>query len=728
LSINDTSTVIHQNMSSHQLNLGQLERTGSRNPLKRPQVIRVLWPSHCQDSAGWIIGWSISDCISVATVIPDDEIRLPYETRGGRSGSFEKISSVPETMRVDTDSVEKYDYSSGEEDEVIVEVQDAVKHPKQLVQKVELLNQDFAKSYWRTELQILGFYDPTNSILKRIRGYGFGAVKETNSTRPQMLFVDGRTDLVRPQQIVLYDQPRQNEMYCDMFEWKKATPKTTQPKLAYLARTQPSTGAHSMYMASLHQINTSRSVEWMLKSPSSPLSKEMTKEAALRAFEGVHSHYQPVLWLIARAQVAMLTSVMWLLQLVHWVLNRRIPVLGRLAEYGLMGGFLDKRLVILLNFRDQVERMKSMTYTWQNDPTVQRAWLRFYNTSLSMLVDSLLGLVAAYVLWTILSPVGFFHAEITSNMTTLWGYEWLNAQIKWIMVGAPAGLKLNLATVQALGSIFLFYIEQWSVIVRHLAQAAPVVLVLITLSGAFFGLSMLIILVHDVVYFVNMHIYWLYAAITRVYQLQLSLLRSLWLLFRGKKKNVLKQRIDSCNASLDQLVVGTLLFTSLIFLLPTTALYYAFFVYAMCLVLLMQAVALIIVNILNYSPIYSLLLYCTRSRTLTGGIHFNSLNATIRLATSTSTTSLVVLGDLRSSTPGGSPRTHSTYFKLCSTFISLSVILSDFKKAMAVVAANYQLSKLIDCFLFGTTWQNKRFQPKRLKPAAAVVQQTAPKQ
>lgn len=666
-----------------------------------------------------MIGWSISDCITVATIVEDDNIQLPIEVKSGMS---EKVLSQPEMGRYSSESVERFDYSSGEEEDEAF-MADEVRPPSQLVQKVELLNLDFAKSYWKTDLQILGFFDPTNTILTRIRGYGFGATKESNFTRPQIFSVDGQSELVKPQQIVLYQQPSQNEMYCDMFEWKKPTTKAAQPKLAYLARSQPSSDAQSMYIASLHQINTSRSVEWMLKSDSSPLSHELSRESALKAFEALHSHYQPLLWIVARVQVAMLSSIVWLLQLIHWLLNRRIPFLGRAAEYGLMGGFLDKRLVILLNFQDQAVRMKTIQYTWQNDPTTQRAWLRFYNTSLSLLIDSLLGFIAAYVLWSLLSPTGFSHAQITSHMTTLWGYEWLKTQIKWIMVGAPAGLKLNLDTVQSLGGIFLFYIEQWSVIVRHLSQAAPLALILITATGACFGLSMLVILVHDIVYFVNMHIYWLYVAITRVYQLQLALLRSLWLLFRGKKKNVLKQRIDSVNASLDQLVVGTLLFTSLIFLLPTTAIYYAFFVYAMCLVLLLQAFAQVFVTFLNYSPLYSLLLYFTRSRLLTGGIHFQSLNSTIRLATSTSTTSLVVLADQLPLKGGNSsPRTNSTYFRLCSSLVSLSIVLSDFKKALAVVSANYQLSKLIDCFVFGSTWQNKRFQPNRLKLTVPLKQ------
>lgn len=63
----------------------------------------------------------------------------------------------------------------------------------------------------------------------------------------------------------------------------------------------------------------------------------------------------------------------------------------------------------------------------------------------------------------------------------------------------------------------------------------------------------------------------------RLYHLQAYTLSSLWRLFRGKKWNVLRLRVDSALYNIDQLCVGTLLFTVLLFLLPTTLLYYFVF-------------------------------------------------------------------------------------------------------------------------------------------------------
>ena len=65
--------------------------------------------------------------------------------------------------------------------------------------------------------------------------------------------------------------------------------------------------------------------------------------------------------------------------------------------------------------------------------------------------------------------------------------------------------------------------------------------------------------------------------IFRLYRFQLTGLLALSRLFRGKKWNVLRKRVDTCNYDVDQLFIGTLLFTILLFLFPTTTLFYAVF-------------------------------------------------------------------------------------------------------------------------------------------------------
>lgn len=65
--------------------------------------------------------------------------------------------------------------------------------------------------------------------------------------------------------------------------------------------------------------------------------------------------------------------------------------------------------------------------------------------------------------------------------------------------------------------------------------------------------------------------------------MQLKGITALFRLLLGKKKNPLRERVDSCQYQTDQLFVGTLSFTILLFLMPTTWVYYTVFTLVRCL-------------------------------------------------------------------------------------------------------------------------------------------------
>ncbi|XP_012587171.1 PREDICTED: phosphatidylinositol N-acetylglucosaminyltransferase subunit Q [Condylura cristata] len=114
-------------------------------------------------------------------------------------------------------------------------------------------------------------------------------------------------------------------------------------------------------------------------------------------------------------------------------------------------------------------------------------------------------------------------------------------------------------------------------------------------------------------------------ALRRLYHLKVCGLSSLWRLFRGKKWNVLRQRVDSCSYDLDQLFIGTLLFTILLFLLPTTALYYLVFTLLRLLVVVAQGLTHLLVDLVNSLPLYSLGLRLCRPYRLAAGVKFRVL-------------------------------------------------------------------------------------------------------
>jgi phosphatidylinositol glycan class Q protein len=127
-----------------------------------------------------------------------------------------------------------------------------------------------------------------------------------------------------------------------------------------------------------------------------------------------------------------------------------------------------------------------------------------------------------------------------------------------------------------------------------------------------------IALLSDLLSILTVHIYSFYLASARIYHWQLKILISLFHLFRGKKHNVLRNRIDSCDYDLDQLLVGTILFTLLFFLLPTVVVFYLNFAFARMIIISIKAIFDTLLSCLNHFPLFALMLRVKDPRRLPG--------------------------------------------------------------------------------------------------------------
>lgn len=129
-----------------------------------------------------------------------------------------------------------------------------------------------------------------------------------------------------------------------------------------------------------------------------------------------------------------------------------------------------------------------------------------------------------------------------------------------------------------------------------MAPYFPALIWFIGLSGCL-GMTMIVSLLSDTLSVLTAHLYACYFISATIFRHQLSLAGSLWNLFRGtlfarrgarrislihttptgKRYNVLRNRIDTWDYDLDQLLLGTILFTLLAFLYPTVLTYYVLF-------------------------------------------------------------------------------------------------------------------------------------------------------
>jgi phosphatidylinositol glycan class Q protein len=160
--------------------------------------------------------------------------------------------------------------------------------------------------------------------------------------------------------------------------------------------------------------------------------------------------------------------------------------------------------------------------------------------------------------------------------------------------------------------------------VETLRPALPHVIWFIGFSS-FAGASMPIALFSDLLSILTLHIYSFYMASARIFNWQYTILLSLFQLFRGKKHNVLRKRIDSCDYDLDQLLLGTILFTLLFFLLPTVVVFYLTFACARMAIISLKAILDTQLACLNHFPLFALMLRIKDSQRLPGMISFATL-------------------------------------------------------------------------------------------------------
>ena len=177
----------------------------------------------------------------------------------------------------------------------------------------------------------------------------------------------------------------------------------------------------------------------------------------------------------------------------------------------------------------------------------------------------------------------------------------LKSLIIWMMEN-PGGLKLNSVLSRALGNFFLYHIHLWltyvMLLVPLLSPRVSTLILLLSVSP----LTLQISIISDMFLLLTVHIHCFYAYARRLAVSQWRGLVALWRLFLGKKYNPLRDRVDSAENTVDQLFLGTLIFTILLFLMPTTATFFLVFLTLKYLALAVTFLARGGVQVLHWIP------------------------------------------------------------------------------------------------------------------------------
>lgn len=191
---------------------------------------------------------------------------------------------------------------------------------------------------------------------------------------------------------------------------------------------------------------------------------------------------------------------------------------------------------------------------------------------------------------------------------------WINFQ--------PAGLKLNPELNAFLNHLFLWMVKSWQVILLY-SQSFGDNLFSLTLICNNFGLSFGISIVMDIISISTIHVMLFYIIACRLYRWNLNIITSAFNLFRGRKWNPLRKRIDSASYDIDQLLIGAVIFALFCFLLPTITVYYVLFSMAVSFFMIILSFFQLFLAFLNHFPLFSIILYIIDSKRLPSSIYSN---------------------------------------------------------------------------------------------------------
>ncbi len=123
----------------------------------------------------------------------------------------------------------------------------------------------------------------------------------------------------------------------------------------------------------------------------------------------------------------------------------------------------------------------------------------------------------------------------------------------------------------------------------------------------YFGFSMIVAVVVDFFSIATQHIRLFQRLMQIIYRGYFCGLLSLFRLFQGRKWNELRHRVDSTSYSMDQLLVGMLLFAILLCTFPTVYAYYLLFEGSLLVVKLFECTADSVTAVFSALPLFSLL-------------------------------------------------------------------------------------------------------------------------
>ncbi|XP_053607219.1 phosphatidylinositol N-acetylglucosaminyltransferase subunit Q isoform X2 [Plodia interpunctella] len=200
----------------------------------------------------------------------------------------------------------------------------------------------------------------------------------------------------------------------------------------------------------------------------------------------------------------------------------------------------------------------------------KKIFIKQGNIILAVAVDLLLGYLVLNFLTQHKMKLSSKLMEVLEELINM-----LYTLLKWLM-GSPAGFKLNKEFNKMLGKYFSYHVQLWWLFLDVSGEKLDIILHIYHYIG-YLGFTFQAAIISDMICIATFHSYCIYVYAARMFNIQISGLIALLRFFVGRKYNPLRDGIDSCEYTNQELFVGTVAFTILLLLLPTTAMYYIVF-------------------------------------------------------------------------------------------------------------------------------------------------------
>lgn len=245
-------------------------------------------------------------------------------------------------------------------------------------------------------------------------------------------------------------------------------------------------------------------------------------------------------------------------------------------------------------------------------------YIRFYNTLWLILNDISFGMIFG----SIIQDNNLLLSTLLNNFIELYCYQALK-DLTIILSQNPLGIKLNEELAKFLSELFLWIIDfSYS---KFLLQISSVeffqsMLKVVTIISSMFGATFALSIIVDVLSLLTLPIYIFYRISSKLYHWIFRVMTSSIYLFFGMKINVLRKRKDNHEFQLDQLLMGTFIFTTLLFLTPTVLAFYISYTILQMGTMIIEISVESIVALINHFPLFALLLRFKDSKRIPGGI------------------------------------------------------------------------------------------------------------